>query len=138
MGKGLQRLLADALLGRAQIGQDLGRVTGNAQRGAKYEEGQNQEKPPGAVDGVQAQRGEQRGPEGTELVDVIGRRLVLLEDGANDRGDADDGKQRDRKAHRRQQLQCRAKGLSARIGGGTVGDHRHDIGSMRGLRPPGR
>ena len=103
--KGLEALLADVFLVVLQVHQDLGRVAGDAQAGADHQKGQDQQEPPGAVDGVELERGKQLGPKRSELVDVVVGGLVLLEDGADHRRDADDRQQRDRKTHRRQKLQ---------------------------------
>jgi hypothetical protein len=67
----LQRLLAHAFLERAQVGEDLGRLAGDAQRGAGDQERQDQQEPPGAVDGIELERQEQLRPERAELVDVV-------------------------------------------------------------------
>ena len=69
------------------------------------QEGEDQQEPPGAVDACTGPtRAEHLGPERAELVDVVVGRLVLLDHGADHRGDADHRQQRDREAHRRQQL----------------------------------
>jgi hypothetical protein len=112
VGVGTQRLRADRQLGVAPVARDLGRLAGDAQAGAEDQEGQDQQEPGRAVDRVQIQRAEQLGPEGAELVDVIGQRFTLAHHGADDGGDADDAQQRDGKAHRGQQVLELAQGGS--------------------------
>ncbi len=102
--EGQQRLLADVFLVRLQLGDDLGRGAHDAQTRRDDEEAQHQHVPPRAVDREQPDRVEHLGPERPELVDVVVEWLVLQDDGADHRGDADDRQQRDREAHRRQQL----------------------------------
>ena len=102
--KRLQRLLPDVFLVGAQLGRDLGRVAQDAQRGGGHQEGQDQQEPPGAVDGVQVDPPKQVGPKRAELVHVVVQGLALLDHRADHRGDADHRQQRDRKAHRRQQF----------------------------------
>jgi hypothetical protein len=98
-----------------QVGNDLGRVAGYAKRSADDQEGQDQQKPAGAVNRIELHRHEQRGPERTELVDVIDHGLLLLQHGADHRCDADHREQGDGEAHRRHQFQRGAGG----IGGGA-------------------
>ena len=102
--EGAQGLLAHVLLVGLQVDDDLRQVARDAQAGRDDQERQDQQEPPDAVDGVQADLVEHLGPERTELVDVVVVRLVLLDDRADHRGDADDRQQRDREAHRRHQL----------------------------------
>ena len=109
--EGLQVLHPDVFLVVAQVGQVLGRVARDAQRGADDQERQDQQEPPGAVDGVELERQEQLGPEGAELVHIVVDRLLLLEHRADDRGDADHRQQRDGKAHRGQQFHGGAQRL---------------------------
>ena len=102
--EGQQRGFADVFLVVAQIPEDLRGMARNAQAGRDHQEQQDQQEPDRAVDRVQAQTAEHLRPERTELVDVVDGRLVLLDHGADHRGDADDREQRDGKAHRRQQF----------------------------------
>ncbi|MPM42507.1 hypothetical protein SDC9_89172 [bioreactor metagenome] len=104
MVEGRKAFLADVFLVVADVCQILGRMPRNAQRGADHQKRQDQQKPPGAVDRIQLERQKQLGPERPELVHVVRRRLVLLEHGADHRGDADHRQQRNGKPHRRQQL----------------------------------
>jgi hypothetical protein len=102
--EGLERALADVFLEAAQVGHDLGRVACDAQAGGQHQKAQNGQEPAGAVHREQAEVAQHLGPERPELVDVVVQRLVLLDDRADHRGDADHRQQRDREAHRRQQL----------------------------------
>ena len=111
MTKGLEALLADVFLVIANVRQVFGRMTGHTQAGADDQKRQNQQKPPGAVNRIELERQKQLRPERTELVDVIGQRLMLLEYRANDRSNTDDRQQRNRKAHGTQQFHGRAHRL---------------------------
>ena len=91
--KGLETLLADVFFVVLELGQDFGGVTADAQAGAQNQKSQNQQKPPGAVNRVQAAQAEHLGPEGAELVDVVGEGFLLLEHRADDRCDADEREQ---------------------------------------------
>ena len=119
--KRFQALLADVLFVDLEVGEDLGRVAGNAQRGADDQKRQDQQEPPGAVHRVELDGAEQLGPERSELVDVVGRRFVLLEHRADDRGDADHRQQRNGEPHRRQQLDPGAQGLGAGLHAKALG-----------------
>ncbi|MNK35849.1 hypothetical protein D3C87_543860 [compost metagenome] len=99
-----QRLLAHGFAPAAHILEHLRRIAHDAQRGRGDEETHDHEEPPGRIHGIQAQLVENGEPERTELVHIIGHGLVLLEHGADDRCDGDQGQQADGKAHRRDQL----------------------------------
>ncbi|MDT4829379.1 hypothetical protein FQZ97_627970 [compost metagenome] len=143
LAEGLQALGADVFLEGAQVDQDARRVARDAQRRADHQEQQDQQEPPGAVDRVEPRRAEQLGPEGPELVDVVVDRLMLLEHGADDRGDADDREQRDREAHRRQQFHRGAKQLRAAMHAKAMGGNGHrretrkEEKNKRAGHPPG-
>ena len=104
--EGLQRLLADMLLVVAQVVEDLGRVACDAQARRDDEKAQDEQEPPRAVDRVEIDGAEHLCPERAELVDVVREGLVLAHHGARHGGDADHAQQRDREAHRREQLDC--------------------------------
>ena len=99
-----QRLLAHIVAPAAHILEHLRRIAHDAQRGRGDEETHDHQEPPGRIHGIQAQLVEDGEPERTELVHIIGHGLVLLEHGADDGGDGDQGQQTDGKAHRRDQL----------------------------------
>ncbi len=107
-----QAALAHMLAPGAHIGQHLGRIAQDAQRGRHDQERQDQQEPPRAVHRRQRQRAEHIRPERPELVDVVRVRLVLLEHGADHAGNGDHRQQADRKAHRRQQLDRLAQGTA--------------------------
>ena len=123
--KRFQALFADVFFVGLEVCQDLWRVAGNAQAGAQDQKGQDQQKPPRAVHRVQFQSRKQLGPKRTELVDVIGGRFVLLQHGANDRGNANDGQKRNGKPHGRQQLQHGLASWRSALGWGAGSDRRH-------------
>ena len=108
-GEGLQALLADVFFEGLEVDKNFGRVARNAQAGAGDQKRQNQQEPPSAVDREQVGAGEHIGPERTELVHVVVQRLVLFDDRADHRGDADHSQQGDREPHRRQQLDQRTQ-----------------------------
>ena len=139
--EGGQRLLAHVLLVVAQVGGDLRRVARDAQAGRDDQERQDEQEPPGAVDRGQPEGGEHLAPERSELVDVVDRRLVLLDDGADHRGDADHRQQRDREAHRRQQLDRAAQRRRARAAPVDAGGAERRLsvaGTRRRARQVGR
>jgi hypothetical protein len=125
VAESLEALLADVFLELVQIHQDFGCVARNAQRGGNHQESQDQQEPPGAVDGVEAEQAEHLRPERPELVHVIDQRLGLLEHRADDGGDADDRQQRDRKPHGRQQFHRRPQTAGAPIDLHTLGGNCH-------------
>jgi hypothetical protein len=110
-GERPQALLADIFFVDLAYRQNFGRVARDAQRRADHQKGQDQQKPPGAVHRIELHGTKQLCPERPELVHVIDGRLMLLEHGANDRGDADHRQQRNGKAHGRQQLDPCAQSL---------------------------
>ena len=123
--KGTQVLFADVFLVGAQVRQNLGRVAHDAQRGADDQERQDHQEPPGAVHRVELQRGKQLGPERTELVHIVDGGLMLLEDCADHRGDADHREQGNGKTHRRQQFDAGAQRLRAGTDAHALGGFRH-------------
>ena len=125
--KRLQTLFADVFFVGFQIHNDLRRVARDTQGRAGDEKREDQQKPPGAVDRIQTGVAKHLGPKRPELVDVIGRRLVLLEHGADHRGDADDRQQRNREPHRRQQLHRSTHGARRRFDLNAFGGNRHKL-----------
>ena len=79
-----EALLADIFLELAKVRKNLGRVARNAQRRGNHQKGQDQQKPPGAVNSIQAGQAEHLRPERPELIHIIGERLLLLEHRADD------------------------------------------------------
>ena len=138
--KGLQRLLAQVLLVLFPVGDDLGQVARDAQAGAQHQKGQDQQEPRRAVDGVQVDARKHVGPEGTELVDVVVQRFVLLDHGADHRSDADHREQRDRKAHRGEQLDhvAHAARTDRHLDAGGGKSHQSIIGRRPCARAGGR
>ena len=120
-----EALLTDVLFVSLEIRKNFGRVARNTQTGADDQKGQNEQKPPRAVDGKQIGVAKHVGPERAKLVDIIVGRLVLLDHGANHRGDANHRQQGDRKAHGRQQLDHVAQTLGAGAQGNTLGRNGH-------------
>ena len=123
--KGLETLFADVFFVGFQVDEYLGRVAGNAQRGAGHQKSQDQQKPPRAIDRVELHRRKHIGPKRPELVDVIVHRLVLLEHRANDGGDANQRQQRDGKPHGRQQLHRSAQRARCGLEFNTLGGNSH-------------
>ena len=89
VAKGLEALLANVFLVSADISQIFGCMARHAQAGTDHQKRQNQQKPPGAVNGIELERQKQLRPEGAELVDVVDQRLMLLEHRTDNRCDAD-------------------------------------------------
>ena len=137
VGKGLQALLAHRLLVGLEVLQDLGRVARDAQAGTGHQESQDQQKPPGAIDRVELGRAEQLSPERAELIDIVVDGFVLLEHGADDRGNADDAQQGNREPHRRQQFHRGAQAMRAPFEFKTGGGSAHDSGIKKQARSPG-
>ncbi len=119
-----QAALAHVLAPDPHVGQHLGCIAHDAQRGRHDQERQDQQEPPRAVHRRQRQRAEHVGPERPELVDVVRVRLVLLEHRADHAGNGDHRQQADRKAHRRQQLDRLAQGAPPRVDPDTGGGNR--------------
>ena len=136
--KGAQGVLARMLAVGLHVAQHARRVAVDAQAGGKHQEHQDQQEPGGVIDIVQPQHLEQLEPELAELHDVIGVGLVLLEHGADDRGDAEHRQQADGEAHRTHEfIQGAGGGFgrffqdSKRFGGGNrhPRDNAIDCGS---------
>ena len=99
-----QALLAHIFFIRFDIAQKFGGVASDAKGRADHQEGQDQQKPPRAVHRIELQSPKKLCPKGSKLVHVVDGRLMLLEHGANDRGNADHRQQRNGKPHGRQQF----------------------------------
>ena len=99
-----QAAFANLVLPALRIGEHLRRVADHAQRDRHDEEDQDQHEPPRAVHVVQAERAENVRPERPELVHIVRIRIVLGQDRADDARNRQHHQQRDREAHRAQQL----------------------------------
>jgi hypothetical protein len=110
-----QAAFADFIFPALRVGEHLGRVADHAQRHRHHQEAENQHEPPRAVHRVQAQRAEDVRPERAELIDVVGIRIVLREDGADDAGDRQNHEQRNGETHRTQDFDDAAQDPIARL-----------------------
>ena len=84
MAKCLEALFANVFLELVQVKQNFWRVAGDAQGGRGDQKSQNQQKPPGAIDRIQAHQAEHLRPKRSKLIHIVAQRLMLLEHGADD------------------------------------------------------
>ncbi|MGF6752338.1 hypothetical protein OKW36_007998 [Paraburkholderia sp. MM5482-R1] len=110
-----QAAFSNLVLPALRVGDHLRRISDHAERHRHHQEAENQHEPPRAVHRVEAQRAEDVRPERTELVDVVGIRIVLREDGTDDAGDRQNDEQRNGETHRAQELDGAAHDAIARL-----------------------
>ncbi len=99
-----QRLLGDVFAEIPHFLHHAGRIAVDAQAGGSDQEGQDHEKPAGVIDIVEPQQPERFEPVRAELDDVIVVGLGLLQHGADDGGDGQQGQQGDGEAHGAEKL----------------------------------
>ena len=99
VAKGCECALTNVLPPCAGLSKHFWRVADHAETGGDEHEHHHQQKPRRVVDPKKVKSGEDFGPEGPELVDVIDRGGILAHDGANRACDTDDRQGGNCKSH---------------------------------------